>query len=165
MNDTGVNIYRFAREKAKLTREKASELLDISYKQLGNYEKYCKAIGLGLPPDLMVIRMAVVYQAPWLLVSHLWENNEIVQLIFKDCDIVDDLALSILIEQKEMEDVKNTIPGMIEALRDGKLDHNDESVTNNFVKESLEAGFILIAGAFSQKIEKHPLVTGAVLNV
>ena len=71
MNDTGVNIYRFAREKAKLTREKASELLDISYKQLGNYEKYCKAIGLGLPPDLMVIRMAVVYQAPWLLVSHL----------------------------------------------------------------------------------------------
>lgn len=165
MNDIGVNIYRFAREKAKITREKASELLDISYKQLGNYEKYCKSIGSGLPPDRMVIRMAVVYQAPWLLFSHWWENNEITRLIFKDCKVVDDLALSILLEQKEMDDVLRAIPDMIEALRDGKLDQEDEAVTNNFIKESLEAAFILISGAFSQKIEKHPLVTGAVQNV
>lgn len=164
MNDIGVNIYRFAREKAKITREKASELLDISYKQLGNYEKYCKSIGSGLPPDRMVIRMAVVYQAPWLLFSHWWENNEITRLIFKDCKVVDDLALSILLEQKEMDDVLRAIPDMIEALRDGKLDQEDEAVTNNFIKESLEAAFILISGAFSQKIEKHPLVTGAILN-
>ena len=78
--------------------------------------------------------------------------------------MVDDLALSILLEQKEMDDVLRAIPDMIEALRDGKLDHEDEAVTNNFIKESLEAAFVLISGAFSQKIEKHPLVTGAILN-
>lgn len=165
MNDTGANIYRIARENAKITREKASELLDISYKQLSNYENYCKAIGLGMPPDKMVMSMAVVYQAPWLLFSHWWENNEITRLIFKDCKVVDDLALSILLEQKEMDDVLRAIPDMIEALRDGKLDQEDEAVTNNFIKESLEAAFVLISGAFSQKIEKHPLVTGAILNI
>lgn len=165
MNDTGANIYRIARENAKITREKASELLDISYKQLSNYENYCKAIGLGLPPDKMVMSMAVVYQAPRLMISHLMENNEIIQLIFQGCEAVDDLALSILLEQKEMEDVRKAIPDMIEALRDGRLDDKDEVVTNRFVKECLEAAFVLIVGAFSQKIEKHPLVTGAILNI
>lgn len=60
------NCYQVARISAGMTQERAAELLPISVESLKAYEN-----GHRMPDNGMVARMADLYEAPWLALSHL----------------------------------------------------------------------------------------------
>jgi DNA-binding XRE family transcriptional regulator len=66
MQRKGRTIYQTARLYADLTQESASEILNISCKSIGAYER-----GETIPPDEIVIAMVELYNAPWLSYMHL----------------------------------------------------------------------------------------------
>lgn len=61
-----VNIYQSPREMKGLTQEAAAERLDISVDTLGAYEQNRRR-----PPDKVVLRMARLYDYPYLCYQHL----------------------------------------------------------------------------------------------
>ena len=60
------NIYQAARELKGLTQEAAAERLDISVESLGAYEQDRRR-----PPDSTVLRMAQIYDFPYLCYQHI----------------------------------------------------------------------------------------------
>ena len=60
------NIYQTARELKGLTQEVAAERLDISVESLGAYEQDRRR-----PPDSTVLRMAQLYDFPYLCYQHI----------------------------------------------------------------------------------------------
>lgn len=60
------NIYQTARELKGLTQEVAAERLDISVESLGAYEQDRRR-----PPDSTVLRMAQMYDFPYLCYQHI----------------------------------------------------------------------------------------------
>ena len=60
------NIYQTARELKGLTQEAAAERLDISVDSLGAYEQDRRR-----PPDSTVLRMAQLYDFPYLCYQHI----------------------------------------------------------------------------------------------
>lgn len=66
MPENYTNIYQSARGTTRYTQEQAAELLDISVESVKAYEN-----DLRLPPNLTVVRMAQIYNAPWLALEHL----------------------------------------------------------------------------------------------
>ena len=66
MPENYMNIYQKARRTARLTQEQAAELLDISVESVKAYETDQR-----LPGNLTVVRMARIYDAPWLALEHL----------------------------------------------------------------------------------------------
>lgn len=60
------NIYQSPREMKGLTQEAAAERLDISVDTLGAYEQNRRR-----PPDKVVLRMARLYDYPYLCYQHL----------------------------------------------------------------------------------------------
>lgn len=62
----GRNIYQAARELKGLTQEVAAERLDLSVESLGAYEQDRRR-----PPDSTVLRMAQVYDFPFLCYQHI----------------------------------------------------------------------------------------------
>lgn len=60
------NIYQIARELKGLTQETAAERLDISVESLGAYEQDRRR-----PPDSTVLRMAQLYDFPYLCYQHI----------------------------------------------------------------------------------------------
>ena len=60
------NIYHTARELKGLTQEVAAERLDISVESLGAYEQDRRR-----PPDSTVLRMAQLYDFPYLCYQHI----------------------------------------------------------------------------------------------
>ena len=60
------NIYQTARELKGLTQEAAAERLDISVDSLGAYEQDRRR-----PPDSTVLRMAQMYDFPYLCYQHI----------------------------------------------------------------------------------------------
>lgn len=68
MNDK--NIYQTARELKGLTQEAAAERLDISVESISAYET-----GRRRPPDSTVLRMAQIYDFPYLCYQHLQSGD------------------------------------------------------------------------------------------
>ncbi|RHS83296.1 XRE family transcriptional regulator [Butyricicoccus sp. AM42-5AC] len=64
------NIYQSARELKGLTQEVAAERLDISVESLGAYEQ-----GRRRPPDSTVLRMAQIYDFPYLCYQHIQSGD------------------------------------------------------------------------------------------
>ena len=64
------NVYQTARELKGLTQEAAAERLDISVESLGAYEQDRRR-----PPDSTVLRMAQLYDFPYLCYQHLQTGN------------------------------------------------------------------------------------------
>lgn len=64
------NIYQSARELKGLTQEAAAERLDVSVESLGAYEQ-----GRRRPPDSTVLRMAQVYDFPYLCYQHIQSGD------------------------------------------------------------------------------------------
>ncbi len=60
------NIYQSARELKGLTQEAAAERLDLSVESLGAYEQDRRR-----PPDSTVLRMAQLYDFPYLCYQHI----------------------------------------------------------------------------------------------
>jgi len=66
MTMKGVNIYKAARQRARMTVETAAELLNVAPRSLQHYEAGDRAI-----PDEIVAGMMQAYNAPYLGYQHL----------------------------------------------------------------------------------------------
>ena len=69
MTMKGVNIYKAARQRARMTVETAAELLNVAPRSLQHYEAGDRAI-----PDEIVACMMQAYNAPYLGYQHLRES-------------------------------------------------------------------------------------------
>lgn len=70
MQNDSTNIYLSARRAAGYTREKAAEMIPVSVRSLCDYEN-----GRTIPPNDVVERMVICYQAQYLAYQHLHETN------------------------------------------------------------------------------------------
>lgn len=95
MAESKANIYKTAREYARISRVDAAESFAISASCLKDYETDVRGV-----PDVTALQMSRLYRTPWLRVQHLQRN-----VVF--CDVfglippADDLAVNMLRAQKK----------------------------------------------------------------
>lgn len=126
------NIYQSARNYARLSRLKASFLLNISESSLRKYESGSTV------PDEMALMMSKVYRTPWLRVQHLAKNPVFCD-IFGLMPVVDNKAANVLVLQKEVTDVVRVFPSIIEETL------TNSSLSSRLVRECKEAANALLA--------------------
>lgn len=107
MAESKANIYKAAREYARISRVDAAEAFAISASCLKDYETDVRGV-----PDVTALQMSRLYRTPWLRVQHLKRN-----VVF--CDVfglippADDLAVNMLRAQKEVGEVVELFPQMV----------------------------------------------------
>ena len=121
MSKKGRTIYQTARLSTNLTQEKAAEMLHVSMKSIGAYER-----GETIPPDYVVVSMATLYDAEWLGLVHLKTNNDVGKKFLPDFQIRD-LSGSILDLQVGIEDTTSKQYSMASIARDNKIDSNEKA--------------------------------------
>lgn len=126
------NIYKSARKAAGLTQEEAAEKLFISTRSLLEYEA-----GRTIPPDDVVCRMVEVYGVKYLAYLHLKNSTKVGKRYLPDLHILD-LPRSVLKLQKEVKDVTDINPEMIDVACDGVVEEHERETWKNIEKELLE---------------------------
>lgn len=107
------SIYLEARNYSSLSRVGAAEKLHISESSLKCYEAGAKV------PDEVVLDMAALYKTPWLRAQHL-SKNLVFQDLFGTTLDIKPTSSSVLVMQKELEDVKRQMPNIIDKAVNGK---------------------------------------------
>lgn len=107
------SIYLEARNFSGLGRQGAADKLHISESSLKCYEAGAKV------PDEVALDMATTYKTPWLRAQHLSKNLVFQDLFGARLDIKP-TSSSVLVMQKELEDVKQRMPAIIEKAINGK---------------------------------------------
>ena len=139
------NIYKTARQSAGFTQEQAAELLHLSIRSLSDYEG-----GKTIPGDDIVCGMIETYKTEWLGYEHLKRSAEVGQRYLPDIDLTD-LAKSVLRLQKEVADVVQVNPDMVEVACDGIVDGHEEEKWQTITKEINDMAGAALAVGFSQK--------------
>jgi len=132
MQNECMNIYKSARQNAGLTQEKAAEQLYISVRSLAEYEA-----GRTTPPDDVVCRMVEVYRTKYLAYLHLKNSTEVGRRFLPDLLILD-LPRSVLKLQKEVKDVTDINPCMVDVACDGTIEDHEQKIWQNIEKELME---------------------------
>lgn len=145
MTENRANIYKTAREYARVSRVDAAEAFAISASCLKDYETDVRNV-----PDVTALQMSKLYRTPWLRVQHLQKN-----VVF--CDVfglippVDNSALNVLRAQKEVGEVVELFPQMIAKTVQKK------HLGDNLLKECREgAQALLVLIGIEQEKEKTP---------
>jgi transcriptional regulator with XRE-family HTH domain len=115
MQDHSRNIYRIPRVKANLTQERAAELLPTSVESVRAYET-----GQTMPPDDIVCRMVIIYDAPELAYQHLMNKSEAARMCLPNVEIRD-LPAAMLRLQKEVTDFIKCRDDLIDITCDGVI--------------------------------------------
>lgn len=113
------SIYQTARNSAGITQEESAERLCISVESLRAYER--KAT---VPPADIVLSMIELYSTPSLGYLYLKLDNPVGQKYLPDIEFRD-LPSSVLVLQKEMNDVEAVKDDMIDAACDGNIDKTE----------------------------------------
>lgn len=145
MTENRANIYKTAREYARVSRVDAAEAFAISASCLKDYETDVRNV-----PDVTALQMSKLYRTPWLRVQHLQKN-----VVF--CDVfglippVDNSALNVLRAQKEVGEVMELFPQMVAKTVSKK------HLGDNLLKECREgAQALLVLIGIEQEKEKTP---------
>lgn len=145
MTENRANIYKTAREYARVSRVDAAEAFAISASCLKDYETDVRNV-----PDVTALQMSKLYRTPWLRVQHLQKN-----VVF--CDVfglippVDNSALNVLRAQKEVGEVMELFPQMVAKTIQKK------HLGDNLLKECREgAQALLVLIGIEQEKEKTP---------
>lgn len=144
MNERYRNIYQLARHYAELTQLEASELLNVSVRALGNYEA-----GNTIPHGDIVDDMVRVYGTEWLGYEHLRKSTKLGKRILPKID-VSDVAKSVLVLQKESNDVEDIKNCMVKIACDGIIDEHEKTRWNEVTKEVLEMAGAALSVVFSK---------------
>lgn len=144
MNERCRNIYQLARHYAELTQLEASELLNVSVRALGNYEA-----GNTVPHGDIVDDMVRVYGTEWLGYEHLRKSTKLGKRILPKID-VSDVAKSVLVLQKESNDVEDIKNCMVKIACDGIIDEHEKTRWNEVTKEVLEMAGAALSVVFSK---------------
>lgn len=126
------NIYKTARRDAGMTQEQAAEQLYISVRSLAEYEA-----GRTTPPDDVVCRMIDVYGDRSLAYMHLKNSTEVGRRFLPDLHILD-LPRSVLKLQKEVKDVTDINPEIVDVACDGEIEEHEHETWQNIEKELME---------------------------
>ncbi|KMT22977.1 helix-turn-helix transcriptional regulator [Clostridium cylindrosporum] len=126
------NIYKTARELAGITQEEAASRIGVSWRSVSNYETFTT-----IPRDEVVDVMVRVYGTPWLAYMHFKHNTLLGRKYLPSIDI-GDLAKAVLRFQKEMADVREITPTMIEVACDGVIDKSEQEKWDKVTREVLE---------------------------
>lgn len=126
------NIYKSARQAAGLTQEQAAALLNVSPRTLLEYEA-----GRIIPADDIVCKMVEVYGIKHLAYLHLKQSTEVGRRFLPDLHIMD-LPRSVLRLQKEVKDVTDINPEIIDVACDGVIEEHEHDAWQNIQKELLE---------------------------
>lgn len=125
-------IYLAARNFSGLGRQGAADKLHISESSLKCYEAGAKV------PDEVALDMATLYKTPWLRAQHLSKNIVFQDLFGTSLDIKP-TSSSVLVMQKELEDVKQRMPSIIDKAVSGTIFGRD------IVKDCREAATALMS--------------------
>lgn len=146
MTENRANIYKTAREYARVSRVDAAEAFAISASCLKDYETDVRNV-----PDVTALQMSKLYRTPWLRVQHLQKN-----VVF--CDVfglippVDNSALNVLRAQKEVGEVVELFPQMVAKTVQKK------HLGNSLLKECREGAqaLLVLIGIEQEQKEKTP---------
>ena len=139
MMETCRNIYQFARKTADLTQEVAASLLPVASRTLGAYER-----GESVPPEDIVDRMCEAYKTPWLAYLHLQGASILGQKYLPEIEVTD-ISRSVLILEKELDDVAGVSQIMRSIACDNVIDDTEQG---DWIRVQTEAKH-LAGAAFS----------------
>ena len=147
----GKTIYQTARLSTDMTQEKVAEMLHISMKSIGAYER-----GETIPPDDIVCNMVTLYQAPWLAYVHLKTNNEVGKLYLPNIKIKD-LSCSVLDLQYEIEGILGRQSDIVSVGRDNRIDTSEQIVWNECMSKVDRLAGAAFQLLFAPQTEKTPV--------
>lgn len=127
-----MNIYRLARENAGLLQKDAAPLVFTTARSLSDFE-----MGHAIPRDEVVCQMIEVYNAPWLAYQHLSTSNK-VGLMYLPKMEDRSLAQSVLMLQKEMDDVVRIRSELVNIAVDDRIDATEQPTWDGITKELAE---------------------------
>lgn len=138
MPENYTNIYQSARGTTRYTQEQAAELLEISVESVKAYEN-----DLRLPPHQTVVRMAQIYDAPWLALEHLKRTAEPLGVIPEVR--VQSLPTAVISLINRAADFRENHRKLLRIAEDGIIDESERPVFEELAGE-LEG---LISAAYS----------------
>lgn len=131
-NTYNKNIYQAARELKGLTQETAAERLDISVESISAYET-----GRRRPPDSTVLRMAQVYDFPYLCYQHLQCGDLAIVLPLVRPRSLQEAAMRIARLVKRFADDRR-LSQLLEIAEDGKITDDEAPVFAEITDELSE---------------------------
>lgn len=137
-------MYEFARISARYTRYQASERLNVSIRSLADYES-----GKTIPNSDIVLSMVEVYHADWLGYKHLRQTSALGMQVLPEIKF-DDVAKSVLMLQKETNDVADVRNCMIDIAVDSKVESHEKPRWNEIEKEVKELAGAALSVIYSR---------------
>ena len=130
-----------------MSRVEASQKNSISMESLGAYER-----GETVPPEDVVLRMAVLYEAEWLVLRHLSEYSpsfkELLGVFNNYGDNIQNDALTIV---NRLEKVKGVGFEIAEIVEDGEIDRAERQKLDSIVQGLMELARVVIRLRCSSK--------------
>jgi len=137
-------IYEFARNIAGLSRLQAVERLNVSMRSLGDYES-----ARTIPNNDVVLSMVDVYRTNWLGYEHLRQSSSLGMRVLPPIKF-DDIAISVLMLQKETNDVEDVKNCMINIACDNKIEKHEVLRWNEIEKEIRELAGAALSVVYSR---------------
>ena len=121
MTDTGMNIYKTAREYAGITQERAAAALNVATRTLAAYET-----GERIPHDDIVVRMVDVYSYQQLAVAHMRANSELARRIIPEVRqrSMIETAVSVYNLMRRFAS-QHSVDRLLEIAEDGRIDEDE----------------------------------------
>lgn len=115
------NIYKTARRASGYTQEAAAERLGISVESVRSYETAQR-----IPPNHVVERMAILYNAHYLAYQHLHETNVLMDSVIPALTQRDLLIMAVRIYNRIRRlHQANRLDRLIEIAEDGHIDEEE----------------------------------------
>lgn len=146
MHDNDRNIYKTARAAAGITQERAAELLALSVESVRAYE-----LGLRIPCEEVVIRMADVYGTQFLAYQHLRHSVESARAVLPEI-VQRDLPSAILCLQKAVNNFLCCRDDMIDITCDGVITEEERPAWNKILAELEDVCRAIMALKYAREV-------------
>lgn len=144
MNERYRSIYQLARLNAGMTQDVAAQLIGVAPRTLAGYEAESP-----IPHGDVVESMVDVYGAEWLAYEHLRISTSVGRRFLPKIDFTD-IAKSVLVLQKESNDVEQIKNTMVQIACDGNIDKHERERWLEVSKEVMELAGAALSVVFSR---------------
>ena len=151
MQINGKNAFKFCREMANcgkgMSRVEASLELHVSMEMIGAYER-----GETVPPEDVVLQMANLYEAEWLVLWYLNEySSSFNALLGEFTNFGDDIQNDALTLVNRIEKVKGVGFEVAEVVEDGEIDRAERQRLDKLLQGLMELARVVIRIRCSSK--------------
>ena len=143
------NIYQSARELKGLTQEAAAEQLAVSVETIGAYEQNRRR-----PPDSTVLRMAQIYDFPYLCYQHIQSGDLAGVLPQVGCKSLEHATMRLI---RLIGSFAKTgrLDDLLLISEDGVIDETEKPLYDAIMRELHEIVTAALELNFCEKGEKH----------